>query len=353
MVRERALPDIVSTRGLPPENQFDAWQGWFEGIFDVCDLDGGEPPSFEAETRHWTLSGLSVGQVFAPALRATRSAELVRRNPIDHWVLGLGRKDTLIATASANRIIRAGTPFVTSLGHFVASEREADERLHIYLPRDNFGQLSGLDGRSGLVMDRPLGLLFATFLRGLVRHLARMPQGERVPASDALRAMVSACIVPTADRIAEAADHLDATRLERVRGVIRRHLTSPELNVAMICRELGLSRSQLYRLLNGEGGVGHYIRRQRLEACYAALANPEGTTPIGQIASAYGFEDPSVFSRVFRREFGFSPSDVRAAAQSGAVVAAEARVDRSGYFGSTLSEQLRAAERTDSSGPLA
>ena len=87
----------------------------------------------------------------------------------------------------------------------------------------------------------------------------------------------------------------------------------------MLCRELGMSRSTLYRLLELEGGVAHYIRRLRLSVCLAQLSNPSNTKPIAMIAEELGLTDPSSFSRAFRRQFGISPSDVREAAQTGLV----------------------------------
>jgi AraC-like DNA-binding protein len=59
------------------------------------------------------------------------------------------------------------------------------------------------------------------------------------------------------------------------------------------------------------GGVVHYIRRRRLLDAHTALANPEDTRPIVDIAAERGFVDAAEFSRAFRREFGYRPSDAR------------------------------------------
>ena len=78
-----------------------------------------------------------------------------------------------------------------------------------------------------------------------------------------------------------------------------------------------MSRSQLYRLLEGEGGVIRYIQRHRLRAIHAALSDPANEKPIAAIAESCGFYEASTFSRIFRREFGATPSDVRAASRAG------------------------------------
>ena len=129
--------------------------------------------------------------------------------------------------------------------------------------------------------------------------------------------MVGACLAPSADRLAEASSHIDLTLMERVRQAVRRNLRSPSLSPEKLCREAATSRSQLYRLLEGEGGVAHYIQRRRLSESFSLLCDASNNLPIGKVAEMLCFADGSSFSRAFRREFGMSPSDVRAGAVGG------------------------------------
>lgn len=312
--RNAMTPEIISTRGLPPGQQLDAWREWFSSVFEV------ERPQearhgFPAESRYWALDGFGFGRVAAPGLCAARPRTLVRRNPVDHWCLTLGQRDTGIRTSDDSLAVPAWTPFLVSLGTDLASERVADERLHLYLPRDSFAEIaSQLDAARGAVFATGLGRLLGHFLRNLARVLPGLTPAELPQITAAVRAMVGACVVPSADRIVLAAAQIDATRLDRIRRIVRRNIESPELGTGMLCGALGISRTQLYRLLQGEGGVAHYIRRLRLEACHARLSDPSSAGTIAGIAARLGFEDASQFSRAFRREFGATPRDVRAAA---------------------------------------
>jgi two-component system response regulator YesN len=56
-----------------------------------------------------------------------------------------------------------------------------------------------------------------------------------------------------------------------------------------------------------------YLTSYRLSQAKRLLANPD--MPVTDVAAAVGFDDPSYFTRVFRREEGLSPSEYRAAAQ--------------------------------------
>lgn len=78
-----------------------------------------------------------------------------------------------------------------------------------------------------------------------------------------------------------------------------------------------MSRSSLYRLFEGEGGIAHYIQRQRLLEAHKVLADPANTATIAAVSKDFCFADASTFCRGFKREFGHSPNDARAAALAG------------------------------------
>jgi AraC-like DNA-binding protein len=131
--------------------------------------------------------------------------------------------------------------------------------------------------------------------------------------------MVAAAVEPSLDRVACAKKQIDLGRLERLRQTVQKHLHTPSLGHAMLCRAVGMSRSSLYRLLEDVGGVERYIRSQRLLKAHATLARPTSRLSISAVAEGLCFADLSAFSRAFRREFGYSPSAVRAFAEARAI----------------------------------
>jgi AraC-like DNA-binding protein len=86
-----------------------------------------------------------------------------------------------------------------------------------------------------------------------------------------------------------------------------------------------MSRSNVYRLFEDDGGVARYIQRQRLLEARAVLTDPASKKPISAIADDLCFADVSGFSRTFRREFGHSPGEVRSAALAGLALSAPPR----------------------------
>ena len=72
-----------------------------------------------------------------------------------------------------------------------------------------------------------------------------------------------------------------------------------------------MSRSKLYRLFENNGGVAHFINRERLREAHRRLNSDRETLSIHAIGNEVGFVDHSTFSRAFRREFGCSPTEAR------------------------------------------
>ena len=308
-------PETFTTRPLRLLDQHEAWRQWFRPIFDVthrASIAGG----FAAENTVWKLGDLIVSRIASPAVRVTRASTHLRRDPVDHWVLSYCQHgETVIRTADRTLQVRAGVPYVWSLGEPHECDRTATNRIQLFLPRDAFRDIAPLlDIARGSVLDTPLGRLLGDFMLALERQLPHLEVGDAPRLTAAVRTLVGACLAPSAERVADAANQIDLGRLERVRQAVRNHLRSPELGPTMLCRAVGMSRSNLYRLLDEAGGVSRYIQRQRLLEARAALCDPANTRSIAHIADDLCFADSSTFGRAFRKAFGYSPSEARWAA---------------------------------------
>jgi AraC-like DNA-binding protein len=335
--------ETFSTSSLPAPQQFEAWTDWFGDVFDVSPHDSPRN-GFRAESESWQIGGCMLSRVQAPAIRVERSIAHVRRNPLDHWVITLSRRATsLISSGNATLSVPPGTPFILSLADDLMSQRPEDQRLQLYMSRDKFGDLApALDRARGTALDTPLGSLLGDYLALLERVLPDV-EADAVPRlSDAIGAMVAACLAPERNRAGYAGPQIDRVRLERVRHVVRRYLRSPSLGPRLLCQRLAMSRSKLYRLMDAEGGVARYIQRQRLLEAYALLSDPSVNQTVTAIAEELCFADTSGFSRAFRREFGTSPSDVRAAASRAAPMPAAPPTDMNDATGDTLRSLLSA-----------
>ena len=250
---------------------------------------------------------------------AIRTKTLIRRDPTDHWVITIGKRATTgLMLANDQMSVPAGVPFILSLGDFSANQRDLDSRLQLNIARDKFGAIApALDAARGRAVSTPLGGMLAEYIRLLERQLPNLTDEDAHSLPQAVAAMVAACVTPSADRMTTAHEQISATLKDKARRCILQNLRSHNLGPNMLCRELGMSRSSVYRLLEAEGGVARYIQRHRLAESFAQLSDPSNTKPIFAIAGELGMLDPPSFSRAFRQQFGMSPTDVREAARAG------------------------------------
>jgi AraC-like DNA-binding protein len=249
-----------------------------------------------------------------------RTKAVIRHNSVDHWVITLSKQSVSdVATRDASFEAAPNTPFILSFGEEISiRRRREDNRLQLILARDGFQSIAPvLDAARGMALSSPTARMLGDYIRLLERYVPTLDDDAASRLSNAVQAMLLVCLAPTADSRLAARDQIKLTLMERVRQAVRRNLRSPSLGPAKLCREAATSRSQLYRLLESEGGVIHYIQRRRLSESFSILCDARNDLPIGRVAEMLCFSDASSFSRAFRREFGISPSDVRAATYAG------------------------------------
>jgi signal transduction histidine kinase/CheY-like chemotaxis protein/AraC-like DNA-binding protein/ligand-binding sensor domain-containing protein len=97
----------------------------------------------------------------------------------------------------------------------------------------------------------------------------------------------------------------------KVTAIIEAHLSDFNFSVGQIAGEFHLSHSQLARKLDAVTGYApnQFIRLVRLNKAKAMLMDE--AIPITAVAYDCGFNDPSYFSRIFKKEFGETPSEWR------------------------------------------
>jgi AraC-like DNA-binding protein len=311
-------PVVFSTDGVDPCRRFDMWRSHYES-FNAITLPEDSSEDFYARNEVWPFGPLALMRNLAPAMMVARTARHARRDSLDHWVIRVARSGS-----SRYRIggtcfdTRPGLPFLFSAGDPCDSERTGADWLSLYLSRDAFPDIAaGLAAIGTGVLAAPGSVLLADYLLLLERRLQATTVAEVPMLVAATRAMVAACLLTDVAPRSVSPEDVDVARLERIRQVVRRNIGSATLDSERLSKLAGVSRSQLYRIFEPHGGVARYVQNLRLRLAHAALTDPDCDTPIAQIGEQVGFFDPSSFSRAFRREFGYTPGEVRAAGPGG------------------------------------
>lgn len=106
----------------------------------------------------------------------------------------------------------------------------------------------------------------------------------------------------------------DEQFVNKVLEVMRDNYKNPDLDVAIFCDAMGMSKTLLNKRLQetlGHSIVG-LIRTYRLSVAHEMLVNNKetGKLNISEVAYESGFNDPKYFTRCFTKEYGISPSNV-------------------------------------------
>lgn len=104
-----------------------------------------------------------------------------------------------------------------------------------------------------------------------------------------------------------------AARLHAVQAALDRHFVEPDFDLDQLTRRLGLSRRYLQNLLQSTGRTfTEHMTERRLRRAFELLRDPgHAQWRIIDIAGAAGFGDLSYFNRMFRSQFGDTPTSVR------------------------------------------
>ena len=99
--------------------------------------------------------------------------------------------------------------------------------------------------------------------------------------------------------------------IERLEHSIDAHLNDSEFSIDLLCKEVGISRSQLHRIIKEKTNLSItlYLRKKRLEKAKLLLSSID--LRVSEIADAVGINNPANFSKYFIEEFQMSPTDFR------------------------------------------
>ena len=275
---------------------------------------------FHAEANVRELSGLGIGSWACSNLRIARSRELLDGN--DDFIL------TIITNGNVNASQR-GRETEPGPGEAVLmSSAEAGTMavpssparfIGLRLPRKALASL-GSNPEDMLMRSLPAN---TEALRLLALYIRELDDGYRLATPELLGAVVthlvdlgSLIIGAKRDGTVVAEERgLAAARLAAVKADISENLSYGELTLTAVAARLKLTPRHIQRLFESVGSTfSEFVLGQRLARAHRLLTDPRQIdSTIGTIAFESGFGDLSYFDRTFRRHYGATPSEIRAA----------------------------------------
>ncbi len=280
----------------------------------------GTPSRFQAAVTRRPIGDLMLVDCAAAPFLGHRSSAVIGTPPTAgaERVLGfqfVGKGVELVREGSRELALTPGDMVLWD--GLAPTEVEITERFYkrtLLFPRDRVlavcPRLGELDALPSLAGSAPARLL-VRFMNALAAELPELDAAAGAAAANAALELLRAAVEPAlpSDRSATRA----AMRAEITRYV-RTHLQDPQLGPAAIARAYAMSVRTLHALFEDvDESVAGLVRAERLARCLEDLRRPNGGS-VTDIAFRWGFCDAAHFSRVFKREFGATPTEVRQAA---------------------------------------
>lgn len=307
-----------STQAYPPRQRFEVWREEVNAIFDIT-IREPESAAFNYRLATGYLGALLMGcgawdGAGDPVpYRVKRSPQMIRRDSLDHYYLCLGLSHSINGSAGRTPLAAGNAQiYILDLARELDCLITAGDTVILTIPRDLLSASLGHKDLHGRVLQGGLSELLADHMRALQHRLPRLAPDEMPHAQHATLAMVSAAIAPSVANLHNAEQAIDHTLFNRARRLIEQHLRSAELSPVFLCKQLGISRAQLYRAFSYETGVTAYIQQRRLNRARLMIQSDTSTRHrVSGLAFQFGFKSDAHFSRAFKQAFGYSPREAR------------------------------------------
>ncbi|MDR1645898.1 MAG: response regulator [Tannerellaceae bacterium] len=102
---------------------------------------------------------------------------------------------------------------------------------------------------------------------------------------------------------------LDEQLLHKAVRFVEEHLSDPELSVEWLSREMCMSRANFYKKILAITGKSPLELIRAIRIKHAAQLLGRSRMRINEVATQVGFNDPKLFRKYFKEEFGTLPSD--------------------------------------------
>lgn len=187
------------------------------------------------------------------------------------------------------------------------------QKLIIQIPRHLLAErVAGMEHCAALAIPgaHGAGAIVSSFFRSFAGHAGQLKALELANFSEHALDMLAMALVsvrPGDLWLARGRTH----SLCRVKTFIEQHLADACLDTAMVARGARLSPRYANQLFDDEAtSLMRYIWKRRLERCRNDMLDPAHYgRPVYEIALRWGFNDPSHFSRAFKKQFGVSPRE--------------------------------------------
>jgi AraC-like DNA-binding protein len=296
---------VIDTNALPVRDRFDVWRDAFSDVHDVV-VESGISADFRASCRNFAVRETVFGMYKTPARRVVRTTRHLARHDVDHLAVRVSLSGNIKGRQREQDYhVCPGGIAIGTFAYGYEEVHTAGSWATAILPRSSLPHFSD-DGKPRVVNGVRAALL-RDILLSFSSSLSEATGEDLLVFEDVLRRVLESILLNK-----DSAVVADDLRLKRIDDILRTEMGSSRLTAARVCELTGISRTTLYRLFRGRGGVEVHLTGMRLDSIRRDLEAPAlSNCSISRIAENRGMHNVSAFNRAFQRRFGCTPSDVR------------------------------------------
>jgi AraC family transcriptional regulator, positive regulator of tynA and feaB len=306
-------PSTAVHAAEPKAMEYEAWRVLLQSACGRYSPEGVEPKNFVGSIRPLSVWGCAAVDASCNVHRVERTSRDVRLDGAEHYyaVLQLVGRTTMSQNDRVAELAVGDVALVDATRPVTyISENRPARWLSLHLPRQSVISHLGLEPEGGLYEcgQTPANRLFSRLIQDAVNeHDPACASAEpymQLAIYDLLGALFA---TPDLPAISSHTDKL----FKRICSIIKERFADPDLSPGQVATEAGISLRYLQKLFTvRNSSCTHFILSARLE--HAARLLHRGALlntrqPVSQIAYASGFNDPTYFTRQFRRRFGHPP----------------------------------------------
>ncbi|MQT15545.1 AraC-like ligand-binding domain-containing protein [Segnochrobactrum spirostomi] len=313
-----------TTRELPPHGRRHYWQDVVSRTYFPLEIKFAGGVDFAGSLDAWTLGAVSVSRNISDGLLYRRGEHHLRNEQEECYLVTVPEQTEIRFEQDGRDVLCRPGAFLIERSHlpYEFSHRDPAALWVMKIPSSVLrAHVSRPERLATLQFDasRSIGAVFTEMVRLTHARIGEMDEAARALVGRQLVDLLAMAIESDDRVLAGNSSSMRDAHLHRCEHFIRRRLADARLTPQTVADGCGISLRYLHQIFEAAGiTVGAYIRNQRLLMCDAMLRDPACRSSIAEIAYRWGFGDQAQFSRSYRRQFGCTPSEARAAARPSA-----------------------------------
>jgi AraC-like DNA-binding protein len=322
-------PFRVDLRVTPGNaREFDLWRSGMDPLFKLDVPDAEARASFGANLTAYQFADVAIVSGRSSAATFQRTWPLIARSGLDYISLVVYAEGGCALDARGEAAdVRPGDVCFLDLSRPINLRAPDYESLTLILPRAALEpHLADLDDLHGRILRKsePLNAMLVGHLRTLFAEAPGLRAADGRMAANGTAALIAAFANASERGRSLIAQSNSRMTFYSFRRFIETNFQHFDLGPDLMCRQLGVSRSALYRAFESIGGVTQYILQRRLAGAYRLIIDPaHAHQRVGVLAARCGFSNVTVFNRAFRHAYGMPPTELRDAVRRDELSAAQ------------------------------